>query len=111
MPRLALRIDPLAAPERLDRLIGTWERLLDRSTRPVEASRTLLPGFAAIQLLLGFFNSGPQPAVSDDAGVYLWLDGEIWDRALAIAGANLPPETSVSDPDLCLRLYQRFGDR
>ena len=111
MPRLALRFDPAALPERLDRLAATWERLLNRSKRPVETSRTVLPGFAAVQVLLRFFDNRPQPAVSDDAALYLWLDGEIWDRASARQDAGLSSGAAVFDADLCLRLYLRFGDR
>ena len=90
MPRLALRVDPLAAPESLSRLCDQWEELLDRSHRRVEKSRTVLPGSAAVNLLLGFFPTGVQPAVSEDGQTYLWLDGELWDRAAAREAAGQP---------------------
>src|SRR4051812_37872832 len=81
MSALALKLAPGAAPSLPPIWADRWERLLDRSHRPVEARRTLLPDLAAVQVSTGFFRDRPQPAVSADGGVYLWLDGEVSDRA------------------------------
>lgn len=105
MPRLALRIEPGAAPPELHRLAGAWEQLLDRSERPVTPVRSVLPDLVAVNLLTGIFRNGAQPAVSPEGNVFLWMDGELWDRSAA-AG-----EETESDPELCLRLFLRHGDR
>jgi asparagine synthetase B (glutamine-hydrolysing) len=111
MPRFALTIDPNASPAELRDLAGTWRTLLDRSKRPTETAETVLPGLAAVNLLTGFFNNRSQPAISGDGTVYLWLDGEIWDRRGARDAAGMPASLEVSDPELCLELYLKQGDR
>jgi asparagine synthase (glutamine-hydrolysing) len=111
MPRLALRIDSGAEPEALSRLVDRWQTLRPRSHRPVEEARTILPGFAALNRTLGFFANSGQPAVSEDGETYLWLDGELWDRAAAREALGQPLASLLSDPELCLRLYRRCGDR
>ena len=110
MPRLALKIDPRADVQDLHRLADRWELLLDRSARPLEPARTIIPGFAAVNLLLGFFPNRPQPAVSEDGTIMVWLDGEIWDRASAREYAGVAAGEQVSDTELSLRLYLRLGD-
>ena len=111
MPRLAVRLDTRALPEELEDLADRWGHLLGRSARPLETSRTVLPGAVAVSALLGFFRSGTQPAVGEDGHVYLWLDGEIWDRGAAAYAAVPGGESAPSDADLCLRLYLEHGDR
>jgi asparagine synthase (glutamine-hydrolysing) len=111
VPRLALRFDPEARPEELRRLADGWGRLLGQSARPVEVSRTVLPGFAVVNGLLGFLPNRRQPALSEDGALYLWLDGEIWDRLGAREAAGLRSGEPASDPELCLRLYEKHGDR
>jgi asparagine synthase (glutamine-hydrolysing) len=111
MPRLALHLDPDLPEERLRSLTAEWRALLDRSHRPTETYETLLPGFAAVNLLLPFFKNRPQPAVTPDGQVYLWLDGELWDRDAAARAAGFQYASQASDPELCLALYRRLGDR
>lgn len=112
MPRLALLIDPGADPAALRRAADAWERLLDRAQRPTERCRTVLPGLAAVNLLTGFFPNRPQPAVSADGTLYLWLDGEVWDRAAARAATADPAGAPAeNDAALCLELYLRDGDQ
>ncbi|MGV3723429.1 MAG: hypothetical protein ACO1SX_21240, partial [Actinomycetota bacterium] len=111
MPRLALKIDPGAEVQDLHRQGDRWETLLDRSARPLETARTILPGLVAVNLLLGFSRNRPQPQVDPASGVHLWLDGEIWDRASALQRAGAAKGDSPSDPELCLQLFLRYGDR
>jgi asparagine synthetase B (glutamine-hydrolysing) len=111
VPRLALRVDPSACPEALAALADRWERLLDPSARPVSVARTVEPGLAAVNGLLPFFENRPQPAVSEDGALSLWLDGELWDRPSAREAAGLRSGEAATDPELCLRLYQKQGER
>jgi asparagine synthase (glutamine-hydrolysing) len=110
MPRLALKIDPRAEIHDLHRLADRWELLLDRSARPLETARTVLPGLAAVNLLLGYFRNRAQPAVSADGTILVWLDGEIWDRKSAKEYAGVGSGEELTDPEILLRLYLRLGD-
>src|SRR5207302_1666522 len=78
MSALALKLAPGVSLDRLPQWADEWERLLDRSARAAEVRKTVLPELAAVSVSTGFFRDRPQPSISDDGSVYVWLDGEIW---------------------------------
>lgn len=111
MPRFALSFDPGSPAPEMGRLLEPWEEALAGSARPTDTSRTVLPGLAAINIRTGFFNNHGQPARGGNGTIYLWLDGEIWDRRGAADRAGVALRPDLSDAELCLALYLREGDR
>src|SRR5687768_1290054 len=111
MPRFALSFEPGAPAAEMGRLIRPWEEALAGSALPTDTSRTILQGLAAINVRTGFFKNHGQPATGCRGKVYVWLDGEIWDRRGAAERAGVALHPGLSDTELCLALYLREGDR
>ena len=67
-------------------------------------------GFAVALLENGIFENGPQPAGSGTSRFRLLLDGEIYNAAELAREYGLgPTDGELSDPLLCLRLFEQQG--
>lgn len=110
MPNLVGIWNPALPEESIRRMLS---RQLARVRTPAAKYQDHVlcaPGFGAGLQDHGILENGPQPVISDDGGVSLFLDGEVYNASeLRRRYRHDLPARELTPPELCLRLFLRYG--
>lgn len=110
MPNLVGVIDPHAEREALSRALGRMLAAVDLPGFQFERRTVLGSGVVVGNLLPGVERNLDQPARDADRGLWLMLDGEIWNSdELARDLARREIQWSGGDANLALAAFQAFG--